>query len=73
LLLNGQEIKPLDFAPVSFKNLLQPGKNVLVFAAGKKTGSLLPLKIVSQIDLCGLEGPVSLIPYVEKTLTLASE
>ena len=177
LLLNGQEIKPVGFAPVSFKNLLQPGENVLVIAAGKedrltspilfvsdstpvqlqswtktglaqfsgtaiyeKTFSLPPAfsvgrvvldlgkvssvakvqvngheagtliwspyrldittllkpgenrlriwvtnteanaravgashKIVSKIDLCGLEGPVLLIPYIEKTLTLAPE
>jgi hypothetical protein len=177
LLLNGQEIKPMGPSPVSFKHLLQPGKNVLVIAAKKedrltspilfvsdstpvqlqswtKTGlahfsgtaiyeqtfSLPPTfslgrvvldlgkvssvakvqingreagtliwspyrldittllkpgenrlriwvtnteanaravgawhKILSKIDLCGLEGPVSLIPYVEKTLTLAPE
>ena len=177
LLLNGQEIKPLFPSPISFKNLLQPGKNVLVIAAKKedrltspvlfvsdstpiqlqswtKTGlaqfsgtaiyeKTFPLpaafrgahvmldlgkvssvakvqingrdagtliwspyrldittllkpgknrmrisvtnteanaravgashNILSKIDLCGLEGPVSLIPYVEKTLTLAPE
>jgi len=177
LLLNGQEIKPIGHSPVSFKNLLQPEKNVLVIAAKKedrltspilfvsdstpvqlrswtktglayfsgtaiyeKTFSLSPAfsvgrvvldlgkvssvakvqingreagtliwspyrldittflkpgenrlrilvtnteanaravgashRILSKIDLCGLEGPVLLIPYVEKTLTLAPE
>lgn len=178
LLLNGQELKPVGAAPISFKNLLQPGRNVLVIAANKedrltspimfvsdstpfelqswsKTGlayfsgtaiyeksfslpqtfssagkivldlgnvssvakvqvngrdagtiiwspyrlditSLLQPgenrlriwvtnteanaravgashKILSKIDRCGLEGPVSIIPYVEKTLTLQPE
>ena len=177
LLVNGQEIKPLGLSPVSFKNLLQPGKNVLVISAkkedpltspilfvsestpvqlqswtktglaqfsgtaiydktfslpaafsgrrvildlgkvssvakvqinGRDAGTLVwsPYRldittllkhgvnrlriwvtnteanaravggshnILSKIDLCGLEGPVSLIPYVEKTLTLSPE
>ena len=178
LLVNGQEIKPDGASPVSFKNLLQPGKNVLVIAAkkedrltspilfvsdatpfqlqswtktglayfsgtaiyektfslpqtfssvervvldlgkvssvakvqinGREAGTLIwrpyrlditsllkpgenrvriwvtnteanaravgaSHKILSKIDLCGLEGPVSVIPYVEKTLTPAPE
>jgi hypothetical protein len=177
LLLNGQELNPVGASPLSFKNLLQPGKNILVIAAQKedrltapvqfvsdttpfqlqswtKTGlayfsgtaiyektfslpqtfsvgrvvldlgkvssvakvqvngrdagtlvwspyrlditSLLKPgenrlriwvtnteanaravgashKILSKIDRCGLEGPVSIIPYVEKTLTLSPE
>ena len=177
LLLNGQEVKPLGLSPISFKSLLQPGKNVLVIAAkkedrltspivfvsdstpvqlqswtktglayfsgtaiyektfslpqtfsvgrvvldlgkvssvakvqinGSEAGTLIwsPYRlditkllkpgenrvriwvtnteanaravgashnILSKIDLCGLEGPVSLIPYVEKTLTLTPE
>jgi len=177
LLFDGQEIKPLGPSPVSFKSLLQPGKNVLVIAAkkedrltspilfvsdstpvqlqswtktglaqfsgtaiyeksfplpaafdgrrvildlgkvnsvakvqinGRDAGTLIwsPYRldittmlkhgenrlriwvtnteanaravggshnILSKIDLSGLEGPVSLIPYVEKTLTLAPE
>jgi hypothetical protein len=177
LLLNGQEVKPLGLSPISFKSLLQPGKNVLVIAAkkedrltspivfvsdstpvqlqswtktglayfsgtaiyektfslpqtfsvgrvvldlgkvssvakvqinGSEAGTLIwsPYRlditkllkpgenrvriwvtnteanaravgashnILSKIDLCGLEGPVSIIPYVEKTLTLSPE
>ena len=177
LFFNGQEIKPVGVSPVSFKNLLQPGKNVVAIAAkskdrltspipfvsgsiplqlqswtktglaqfsgtaiyeknfslpaafsgqrvildlgkvssvakvqinGRDAGTLIwsPYRldittllkqgenrlriwvtnteanaravggshnILSKIDLSGLEGPVSLIPYVEKTLTLAPE
>src|SRR5215472_10225334 len=177
LLLNGQEVKPLGLSPISFKSLLQPGKNVLVIAAKKEDRLTSPIvfvsdsmpvqlqswtktglayfsgtaiyektfslpqtfsvgrvvldlgkvssvakvqingseagtliwspyrlditrllkhgenrvriwvtnteanaravgashKILSKIDLCGLEGPVSIIPYVEKTLTLTPE
>lgn len=177
LLVNGQELKPLGGSGVSFKNLLQPGKNVLVIAAkkedwltspilflsdstpfqlqswtktglawfsgtaiyektfslpqtftlegvvldlgkvssvakvqvnGREAGTLVwspyrlditallkpgenrlriwvtnteanaravggSHKILSKIDLCGMEGPVSLIPYVERALTPAPE
>jgi hypothetical protein len=58
-------------------NSLKPGENRLRIWVTNTEANARAVggshNILSKIDLSGLEGPVSLIPYVEKTLTLAPE
>ena len=77
--INGREAGTLIWSPyrLDITKLLKPGENRLRIRVTNTEANARAVgasrKILSKIDLCGLEGPVSLIPYVEKTLTLAPE
>ena len=77
--INGRDAGTIVWSPyrLDITTLLKHGKNRLHIrvtnteANARAVGS--SHNILSKIDLCGLEGPVSLVPYVEKALTFAPE
>ena len=77
--VNGREAGTLVWSPyrLDITALLKPGENRLRIWVTNTEANARAVggshKILSKIDLCGMEGPVSLIPYVERALTLAPE
>ena len=73
--VNGRDAGTLVWSPyrLDITRLLKPGKNRLRISVTNTEANFRAVgashNILSKIDLCGLEGPVSLIPYVEKRLT----
>ncbi|HLV87655.1 MAG TPA: glycosyl hydrolase [Candidatus Sulfotelmatobacter sp.] len=77
--INGRDAGTLVWSPyrLDVTSLLKPGENQLRIWVTNTEANARAVgashKILSKIDLCGMEGPVSLIPYVEKTLTLGPD
>ena len=77
--INGRDAGILIWSPyrLDITSLLKPGENQLRIWVTNTEANARAVgashKILSKIDRCGLEGPVSIIPYVEKTLALAPE
>jgi hypothetical protein len=77
--LNGRNVGTLVWSPyrLDITEFFTPGENHLRIrvtnteANARAVGS--SHNILYNIDLCGLEGPVQLVPYVDQTLTLKPE
>jgi hypothetical protein len=74
--VNGEHAGTLVWSPykLDISKLLRPGDNVLKIAVTNTEANQRAVgtwrHILTQIDICGMEGPVQLIPYADKVVAL---
>jgi hypothetical protein len=74
--VNGEHAGTLVWSPykLDISKLLRPGDNVLKIAVTNTEANQRAVgtwrHILKQIDICGMEGPVLLIPYADKVVAL---
>ena len=77
--VNGRDAGTLVWEPyrLDITELLHPGENRLRIRVTNTEANARAVgnshDILPRIDLCGLEGPVQLLPYVSQTVTLKSQ
>ena len=77
--VNGREAGTLVWSPykLDITEFTKPGENHLKIRLTNTEANARAVgtyhRILANIDLCGLEGPVEIVPYTEETLTLKSE
>jgi len=77
--VNGQQAGTLVWRPyrLDITKFIKPGENQLKIRVTNTEANARALgpshRILANIDVCGLEGPVEIVPYTEQTLVLKSE
>jgi hypothetical protein len=74
--VNGRQAGTLVWSPykLDITEFVKPGENRLKIRLTNTEANARAVgpshRILANIDVCGLEGPVQIVPYIEKTLTL---
>jgi beta-galactosidase/beta-glucuronidase len=77
--VNGQEAGTLVWRPyrLDITKFIKPGENQLKIRVTNTEANARAVgpshRILANIDVCGLEGPVEIEPYIEQTLALKPE